>query len=63
MSQYLEFLRYTVFVLCQNFIDAEIDFRKKMELTEEDTTTLFYTGLSQYYRGKVRVCTTRIFKF
>ena len=44
-------------IFFQNFIDAEIDFRKKMELTEEDTTTLFYTGLSQYYRGKVRVCT------
>ena len=39
----------------QNFIEAEIDFKKKMELSEEDTTALFYTGLSQFYRGKVRV--------
>ena len=49
----LDFFTFSI----KDFEDAEADFKKNLERSDsDDLQNLFYLGLSQYYRGKVRVC-------
>ncbi|KAL4237726.1 Tetratricopeptide repeat protein 13 [Mactra antiquata] len=53
-SNKILFARGVVYLLLQEYSSAEVDFKKNIELDGDDLQSLFYLGLSQYYRGKVR---------
>ena len=38
----------------QDYVSAEEDFKHNLETGGDGTRSLFYLGLAQYYRGKVR---------
>ncbi|XP_045174282.2 tetratricopeptide repeat protein 13-like isoform X2 [Mercenaria mercenaria] len=53
-SSKIQFARGVVYLLLQDYTAAEEDFKKNIDNDGDDLQSLFYLGLSQYYRGKVR---------